>query len=93
MTIIKYVDIYDTFYSDEGELTQELVRSNFMLPTIVDPNDIVNFSPYFSVEGKLFKNVSVLEDRYGKTYKVVGNYKTLNQMMDNPIRKPIGYGK
>ncbi len=94
MIIVKYIDIYQQVYDDEsGQVYNDLVHSNFTVPDIIDPSDIISIGPYFGTNKKLFKNVSYVKDRYGNTFKVVGNYKKLNEIRKKPRRGTIGYGK
>ena len=92
MKVIKCVDLYDNYYGEDGQLYEKLIQSNFTVPCIIEESDIISITPYFGRNGKLFKNVSILENRYGSKYKVVGNYDKLNEQMNNPKRNKIGYG-
>jgi hypothetical protein len=93
MVLMKYVDLYDSYYNENGELQEELVRENFLVPCDIDLSDVIHISPYYTRTGRFYRNVSILENRYGKTFKVVGNYNQLIKLRDNPPKKQIGYGK
>jgi hypothetical protein len=72
MKIIRFVDIVDTYQDAEGNVIEELKYSNFTLPTILEPSKVTSVCPLFSIDGKLFKNVSVI--RYdSEMMKVLGN--------------------
>lgn len=92
MILIRYIDLYTSYYDDNGEVQDALVRQNVTVPFDVDLNDMT-ISPQLTRTGSTYRNVSTLEDRYGKVHKVVGNYKQLIELRDNPPRNPIGYGK
>jgi hypothetical protein len=81
MTIIRYVDIYKTEYTQDGPVDVISVK-DVTLPIIVDPSDIINIQPYFNGKGKIFKNVSYIKFS-NETMKVVGNYKLLDEKIKN----------
>ena len=91
MILIKYIDIYSTFHDENGEPYNELVKENATVPVEVNMDDLL-ISPYYTGQGKLFKNVSVVKNRYGDSFRVVGNYKKLIKLRDDPPRKQVGYG-
>lgn len=93
MILIKYLDLYDSYYNEAGDMVSELIAENVTIPFTIDLDDIIEITPYMTKSGKLYKNVSLVETRYNKTYKVVGNYKTLNELRINPPKKQIGYAK
>jgi hypothetical protein len=93
MILIRYIDLYNSYYDENGEEYNALIHQNLTVPFEIDLNDAISISPHMTRAGKLFRNVSLIEDRYGKTHKVVGNYKKLIELRDNPPRKTIGYGK
>ncbi len=80
MNIIRYIDLVDDLEPDEdGVVQQVVIKRNFTLPTIIDSSKIEVISPLFTITGRLYKNVSVIE--YGDSVlKVVGNYKKLNKL-------------
>jgi hypothetical protein len=94
MILIKYLDIYDSYYDEEGNRNDVLLEQNHTVPFYINKHEILNVSPYFGRNGKLFKNVSIINDRYGASYKVVGNYKTIINEKENKLATgTIGYGK
>lgn len=90
---MRYIDLYNSYYDESGEVQDELVHQNLTVPFDIDLNDIATISPHMTRQGKEYRTVALIEDRYGKTHKVVGNYKKLINLRDNPPRNPIGYGK
>lgn len=92
MILMRYIDFYKSYYNEEGQIVDELVAQNMLTPFDTDL-DNTSIGPFIGGDGVQFKNVSLVEDRYGKTHKVVGNYRKLIELRDNPPRKPIGYGK
>ena len=61
-----------------------------MVPVDIHKEEILTISPAITSTGKQFKNVSFLKDRYGNSYKVVGNYKQLIEIIKGKENK-IGY--
>ena len=93
MILIKYVDIYDSYYDEQGNRYDELLHPNHPVPFYISSHEILTISPYFGKSGKMFKNVSIVSDRYGTSYKVVGNYKKIiNEKENKPVKGTIGYG-
>lgn len=85
MTIIRYVDIYKTVTDEEGNVYDEIIAKNLTIPTIIHSYGISSISPYIGSNGKPFKNVtSFVYDN--EMYKVVGNYKDINDRINNRIR-------
>tara|TARA_R110000772_G_scaffold54130_2_gene123599 strand:+ start:3822 stop:4109 length:288 start_codon:yes stop_codon:yes gene_type:complete len=80
MKIIRYIDIVQPVVNEEGQMFEKVMKSNFTLPTIIDPSGVDSISPLFSGEGKLFKNVSIIS-YHNEMYKVVGNYIKLNDQL------------
>ena len=93
MILIKYLDVYGSYYDEEGHMYEELLHRNHAVPFYICSSEILTITPYFGTNGRLYRNVSVLKDRYGNTYKVVGNYKELIALKENkPVKGTIGYG-
>ena len=61
---------YTTFENDEGDLI-----SNVIIPVDLPKEAVYTISPMITDRGTCFKNVTLIEDMYGKQYKIVGNYK------------------
>ena len=80
MIILKYI----TFENDEGNLIE-----NKIIPTDIPKNSIHTISPMFTNRGTYFNNVTLLEDNYGKQYKIVGNYKKWIETI-RPTKNKIG---
>jgi len=93
MKIIKYIDIIATEYNDEGEPYDVVHCRNIGIPEYIDRNGISSISPYFTKEGKLYKNVSLVVYE-GQQMKVVGNYNDIYNRLHN-LTNPIEgyYGK
>jgi hypothetical protein len=68
MLVLKYT----TFENDMGTLVE-----NIIVPTIINKKFIDAISPLYTNDGRIFKNVSVL-DYQNRQFRVVGNYKELN---------------
>ena len=81
MILYKYI----SFENDDGELIE-----NKLLPTDIPRESIHSISPWFNDYGALFKNVTLLTDKYGNTHKVRGNWKELLNEIRNDNKK-IGY--
>lgn len=78
MNIIRYVDIFGIGTNENGEHIEKVVRKDVTLPVVIDPERVSTIQPFFSKEGRIFKNVSVIYYD-GDMYKVVGNYKELDK--------------
>ena len=85
MKIIRYVDIYKTFSDEKGNLYDEAVIKDLTIPVIIDNFGVGPISPYVGSNGKLFKNVSIFSYE-NEVYKVVGNYKYIDDLRNNRIR-------
>ncbi len=77
MIFIRYIDIYDIFYDENGKSYEKILVPNSTMPIYIDKNNISSIYPNYTSEGKLYKNVSILVDNSDKKYKVVGNYKEI----------------
>ena len=88
MKIVKYIDVYTTEEDEEGEAYDKIHKLNIGIPEHINEKKITNISPYFTQDGRLFKNVSIVMYD-GNMLKVVGNYNDLNDRMENKT-KPVG---
>jgi len=92
MMFIAYVDLYETIMDEEtNEMFQQLSQSNCTMPLELNANEILTVSPMITAKGKFFKNVTKLTDRYGNSYKVLGNYKDIINKKDDKSKNKIGY--
>lgn len=93
MKVIRYGDIFDTIYNEDGTAEDVLIRSNFTAPIILNSSRIETIEPYMGVNCRPFKNVSIITYETGRQFKVVGNYNELKERIDNNNRVRIkGYG-
>lgn len=93
MKFISFVNTYKVVADPEtGEFYQELDKADCTLPMDISLGEILTVAPQMTRSGKLYKHVSKLTDRYGNTYKVLGNYKEIIKMKEEgePTNK-IGY--
>ncbi len=81
MLILKHV----SFKSDEDD--PHVI--NIVVPTHIEDN-ITAVSPMFTNSGSFYKNITLLENKYGQTFKVVGNYKNFIYLVDK-CKPKIGY--
>lgn len=97
MTIIRYVDIYKTEETPEG-MVDSIALKDATLPISIEPLQVNSVQPYFNGKGKMFKNVSYLNYN-GELLKVVGNFKSLRNEIDNykpkrvEVKGYIRYGR
>lgn len=66
MLLKRYIDF---------ELEDNTVIQNMKLEVDIPKEDILTISPMLNKYGAKLKQVSLLQDRYGNQYRVVGNYK------------------
>ncbi len=93
MKVIRYGDVYNTIENEDGEMEEVLIRGDYTMPIILNPYKIESIEPYISINCKQFKNVSIITYDSGKQFKVVGNYKALNEYKSSNQRTVIGYGR
>ena len=92
MMFIAYVDLYETVMDEETqELYQQVCQSNCTMPIDITLGELLTVSPMITNKGKFFKNVTKLTDRYGNSYKVVGNYKDIIKKKEDQPNNTIGY--
>lgn len=82
MRFIQYLDLI----SNDGKKV-----SSVMIPVELGKNSIVSVSPYFTTKGRLYKNVSLVRDAQGDTYKVVGNYNNITDQIKNKTTQIKGF--
>jgi hypothetical protein len=93
MKIIKYIDILGTAYDDEGNEFDIVSKKNVGIPEYIKDASISSISPYFTRDGRLYKNVSLITYE-GQQLRVVGNYNDLNNRLLNLAKPVVGfYGK
>jgi len=93
MKIIRFIDVVEQAYDEEGNPYEEIRIANFTLPTIIDPYKIETICPLFTGEGKLYKNVSVIKYD-NEMMKVLGNPDYLWDLKKNKREPFVGfYGK
>ena len=85
MILINYTTM---FLDDEKTSTETCVA---MTPIYIDSKYILSVRPMITTKGRLFKNVSYLQDKFGNDYKVVGNYKKIAKKIRIDEHKKIGY--
>jgi len=90
MKIIKFVDIVVTAFTKEGEPFDVVKAKDIGVPEYINDSGVTSISPYFTVKGRLFKNVSLITYE-GQQMKVVGNYNDLNKIHKNITEPIIGY--
>lgn len=81
MIFTRYIDMV---------MEDETVRENIRMEMDIPEGEILLISPMLTDYGAKYKQVSVLQDRYGNQYKVKGNYKDLIEKI-RPGRTKIGY--
>lgn len=91
MRVLRYVNLYETFYTEEGQPYEVLTKENATLPIILNPYKIATIEPYYTVAGRQYKNVSIITYDNGDKFKVVGNYIELNTRSTSNNRPKIGY--
>lgn len=90
MKLMRYVNLYKTIEQD-GELYEVMTKTNVNIPIIVNPYKISSIEPFFTQEGKPYKNVSIISYETGEKFRVVGNYTTLNDTLFKVSTNPIGF--
>jgi hypothetical protein len=94
MLAIRYINIYRTEMDEEGNYYDKLHKSNLMLPIILEPYKISTIEPYYTSNGKAYKNVSVVSYDNGDKFRIVGNYKEIfKKIKSNEINNTIGFKK
>jgi hypothetical protein len=74
-----------------GETEETLEYLTVYVPTFIDKDTMKELSPKIGSNGKLFKNVTLVDTHDDKPYYIVGNYiKEKQRIFKN---KPIGYAK
>lgn len=81
MTIIRYADIYKTILID-NEIIEVLSVKDATFPIVIEQSRVSGIQPYIGSNGKVFKNVSLI-NYDGDIIKVVGNYRTLDNNINN----------
>jgi hypothetical protein len=76
---------YITFENDNGD-----VIKNKILPMDIPANTIHTISPWFNDFGALLKEVTMITDIYGTTFKIKGNWQELTNVIRNNNRTKIG---
>jgi hypothetical protein len=87
MIFINYNDIYEEYLTEENEVNYRVVVKNATTPINLNLDNIVTIEPLMTKQGKLYKNVSLIKDRYDKIYKVVGNYRKIINAVDTQYNK------
>lgn len=64
---------------------------NIRIDTDIPKGDILTISPMLTNYGAKFKNITLLTDRYGNQYKVIGNYKDIIDMVRQDKNNKIGF--
>lgn len=79
--------------TSEDEETGEVSTKRVYLPTIMNKKDIEDIYPCVTEKGVLYKNISIIKKYTGDNYTVVGNYKTINNAIENISinKQKIGY--
>lgn len=91
MNLVRYVNIYETVYDEEDQPYEEVTKENITLPIILKPYKITSIEPYYTRKGKPYKNVSIITYDSGEKFKVVGNYKNINQHTNSNNNPHIGF--
>lgn len=90
MKVIRYVTLFETV-EEEGVRYDITTKDNATLPIILNPYKIAAIEPYFTKDGRQYKNVSVISYDTGEKFKVVGNYDDLNGRLYKRNTNPIGF--
>tara|TARA_R110000823_G_scaffold136060_3_gene265431 strand:- start:69 stop:428 length:360 start_codon:yes stop_codon:yes gene_type:complete len=90
MKVIKFVDILEPTLNEDGEMVNTLIRSDFMLPTILDAHKVDSICPLFTREGRMYKNVSVIKYQ-DEMFKVLGSIDYINDLRKNNTTKFVGF--
>lgn len=61
------------------------------IDTDLPKEDILTISPMLTKYGAKYKNITLLNDRYGNQYKVIGNYRDIIDEVRNNKRTKIGF--
>ena len=59
--------------------------------THIKEETITAVSPLFTSRGSFFKNITVLEDSFGNTHKIIGKVNDYIYLVNKPIKNKIGY--
>lgn len=82
MIFTRYIDMI---------MEDESVLENVRMEMDIPEGEILLITPMLTQYGAKYKQVSVLQDRYGNQYKVKGNYKDLIKQIRKEDRTKIGY--
>lgn len=74
-----------------GETDEDLEYITVYVPTLIDKDNMKELSPKIASNGKLFKNVTLVETHDDKHYYIVGNYKKEKERIFK--NRQMGYGK
>lgn len=61
------------------------------IDTDLPKEDILTISPMLTKYGAKYKNITLLNDRYGNQYKVIGNYRDIIDEVRNNKRTKVGF--
>lgn len=84
MIFERYIDI---------QVGKDEYLDNIKIETDIPATDIYTISPMITKYGAKYKNVTLLEDRYGNQFKVKGNYKDFISLIRNNKTDVKGFGK
>lgn len=84
MIFERYVDIA----VGENEFVE-----NIRIETDIPEGEIYTISPMMTKYGAKYKNISLIEDRYGNQFKVKGNYKDMILSIRGDRTKINGFKK
>jgi hypothetical protein len=84
MIFERYIDV---------QVDKEKWLHDVRIETDIPRSEIFIISPMINKYGAKFKNISILEDRYGNQYKVKGNYKDFIRIIRNPKSEIKGFRK
>jgi len=90
MKIVKYIDVVTTEVDDDGQPIDVVHARDIGVPEHIDKAKITNVGPYFTKNGRLFKNVSIIIYE-GMAMKVVGNYDDIQAAIENKPKTITGF--